>query len=199
MPLPLPSSVATRVINALLAREPWASERLRPHAGKTVRVSAGALDVALRIRPEGRVEPSPGGAPNVTVRVDTIELPRLVAADPAQRMGALHVEGEAALAQVAAELARDLRWDGEDELARRIGDLPARLLTRFVATALGLARESASRLAQNASEYVTYEAQLLASPPAVDAWRREATELEARVDALEARLDAYARSRGERA
>src|SRR5690606_15599986 len=56
---------------------------------------------------------------------------------------ALHIEGEAALAQVAAELARDLRWDGEEELARRIGDLPARLLTRAFTTAVGAARESA--------------------------------------------------------
>lgn len=212
MSAPFPAPIAARILNALLAREPWARERLRPHAGKAARLAVGGLVLVLRIRPDGYVDAAAadGTTSAVSIRADAAMIGRLavggglaraehavgaVPRDSASALvSALHIEGEAALAQVAAELARDLRWDGEEELARRIGDLPARLLTQAFATVVGAARDSANRLAQNAGEYVIHEARLLAHPAAVAEWRAGVRELDERARALEARVETALRN-----
>lgn len=186
--------LAARGLNALLDREVWARQRLRTHAGKSVRIVAGSLDLLLAIGADGRVSTGAGPA-NVTARVAAADLPRLLDADPAQRLSAVHIEGEAALAHAVADLARDLRWDVEDELAQRLGDLPARLLVRGVTGVAQAVREGATRLTQNASEYAVHEAGLLAAPEAVHAWAREVSTLDDAVRGLQSRVDALTRIR----
>lgn len=186
--------LAARGLNALLDREAWARQRLRAHAGKAVRVVVGNLDLLLAIGPEGRVTVGTGPA-NVTARVAGADVSRLLDADPAQRLSAVHIEGEAALAHAVADLARDLRWDVEDELARRVGDLPARLLVRTLSGMAQAVRQGATRLTQNASEYAVHEAGLLAAPESVRAWAAEVGTLDADVRSLQSRTEALVRAR----
>lgn len=186
--------LAARGLNALLDREAWARQRLRAHAGKSVRVVAGNLDLLLTVSPEGRVATGTGPA-NVTARVAGTDLPRLLDADPAVRLSAVHIEGEAAFAHAVADLARDLRWDVEDELAQRLGDLPARLLVRGVTGFAQAVREGATRLTQNATEYAVHEAALLAAPQAVRAWAGDVSTLDDAVRSLQSRVDALVRAR----
>lgn len=189
--------IAARALNALLARETWARDRLRPHAGKTVRVCAAGLELGLGIGPDGALAPSQAPA-NVSVRIEGNDVSRLLTGDPAGRMQGVHIAGEAALAQVVSDLARDLRWDAEDDLAAAIGDVPARALSRFAQTLIGALREGSLRLAQNVSEYAVHEAGLLAAPASVSAWASEVAALDDAARALEARVHALARATGVR-
>src|SRR5690606_10383983 len=78
MPVSLlnPSAAAIRALDTLLLREPWARERLRPHAGKTACLVAGGLRLALTVTPHGLVRSAAAGAvPDVTLTVDGGRLP----------------------------------------------------------------------------------------------------------------------------
>lgn len=194
--LPYPSAAAIRALDALLLREPWARERLRPHAGKTACLAAGSMRLALTITPHGLVEAAAGDAvPAVTLTVDGGRLAELLSDDAARRMGAVRIEGDAALAHVLGDLARDLRWDVEDDLAGIVGDIPAARLVRAARGVAGGLRAGAWRLAENVAEYLTEERGVVASSHALQSWgaqvrrlRDDAERAAKRVEHLRARL-----------
>jgi ubiquinone biosynthesis protein UbiJ len=107
----------------------------------------------------------------------------------------VHVTGQAALAQVVSDLARDLRPDPEDALAQWLGDIPARRLTQGVKGVLAGAQSFGRGLAENLAEYLSEETNTLAGAPAhaTLTHERERTlghlaQLEQRTAALQARL-----------
>lgn len=185
---PLPYPLLIQLLNALLARESWARERLRPYAGKVVRLVLGSADISLEISPGGGIQAARQSTPNVVLTIAAQDLPRMLRADTNERMQAVRIEGEAALAHVVADLARDLRWDVEDDLAGLIGDLPARLLLRGTRHLFEGMRESAVRINQNAVEYATHEAALLPARSALSAWSAEVTSLDHATRSLEQRI-----------
>jgi ubiquinone biosynthesis protein UbiJ len=137
-------SVMERVVllvNHVIAAEPAALDRLRPHAARTVQIEfAGwprllpALGpFAFRITPAGLVEwlgAGPGLPPDLRVAVDAgnpaLAATRVVAGDRPQ----LVVSGDAAFASDIEWLIDNLRWDIEDDLARVVGAGPARQVAR---------------------------------------------------------------------
>ncbi|HYG44577.1 MAG TPA: SCP2 sterol-binding domain-containing protein, partial [Bordetella sp.] len=69
--LPTPARLAVRALNALLAREAWARERLARHAGKTVRFALGGFTAGLAINSEGYADLADEAVvPDVTLTVD---------------------------------------------------------------------------------------------------------------------------------
>lgn len=194
--LPYPSVAAIRALDALLLREPWARERLRPHAGKTACLATGSMRLALTITPQGLVEAAAEDAvPAVTLTVDGGRLAELLSDDTARRMGAVRIEGDAALAHVLGDLARDLRWDVEEDLAGIVGDIPAARLVRTARSVAGGLQAGAWRLAENVAEYLTEERGVVASSHAVQSWgtqvrrlRDDAERAAKRVEHLRARL-----------
>lgn len=151
-----PSSIAYTLIcgaiNRLLARETWAQERLAPHAGKTIRFDATPIVVDLTVLDRSSVGGAvSGGVPDLTLSVPVSQWPQLMsalAAGDGDRAVLRHarVSGDADLAATVALLAKHLRWDVEDDLARIIGDAPAH---RAVAT-LDRLRTTATDGAQRA-------------------------------------------------
>ena len=126
--LPPVSRFAAGAINALLGREPWAGERLARHAGKTVRFAWGQQRLSLTIDSDGRVSPADEAiVPDVTLtlRSEKFSLSNLPGGGMPDFAEVTHISGDAGLAQVVGDLARDLRWDPEDDLARVMGDIPA--------------------------------------------------------------------------
>lgn len=183
------SAPVVRLLNALLSREAWARDRLRPHAGKTVRLVASGFDWRLTVTSDGRIDAADAAVmPNVTLTVGAGQLPRLLSADPAERMQAVRIDGEAALAQVVADLARDLRWDAEQDLSRVVGDAPALRLSGALRRLGSGARESASRLLGNTAEYLTHESRSVASRHALADWREDVARVVADTDRLAARV-----------
>src|SRR5690606_32919326 len=110
--------------------------------------------------------------------------------DPNAIAELLHVQGDAGLASVVSELARDLRWDIEDDLARVVGDMTALRLISAGRSATDGLRASGERLAGNATEFLTEESSMMASRPAFSDWSENVRQLAARVDRLESRITA---------
>ena len=130
-------------VNHVVAAEPAALERLRPHAGRTMTIEVvdwptllppiGPL--AFRVTPAGLLEweDDAGAGTLADLRV------AVVADNPAALLGrlitgdrpAVTVSGDAAFASDLDWLIDNLRWDAQDDLARFVGDAPARELARF--------------------------------------------------------------------
>ncbi|MGE4340834.1 MAG: SCP2 domain-containing protein [Pigmentiphaga sp.] len=160
--LPVVSQTLVNFGNALLDREPWARQRLQGHAGKVIALRLDAREQLLGIDRRGHLFPAVAGAQaNVQVGLSARQLPALLGADRDARLQAVHIQGEAALAHTLAELARQLRWDLEDDLARWLGDIPARRLVAMGRQGLGLVQQAISNFGQNFAEYAVHEADQL--------------------------------------
>ncbi|TEA78301.1 ubiquinone biosynthesis accessory factor UbiJ [Allopusillimonas ginsengisoli] len=201
--LPDPAAFCRRPLNALLRREDWARERLGRHAGKSIRFLAGPFNVNLAIQAEGLFGASdPAIVPDVTLTLpaDRVSsLPRILRSrDPANLADILHVEGDAGLAHVVSDLARDLRWDPEDDLARVVGDVAASRLMDGGRQAVAGLRQAATRVADNTAEYLTEESAMMAARPAFDDVSARLVQLGQRLNGLEARVAAQETPAGTR-
>ena len=205
--LPTPSRLAVRALNGLLSREDWARERLARHAGKTVRFALGGFVAGLAINSEGYADLADTAVvPDVTLTVDPAKfnplgmLPGQVRPDVAE---ATHIEGDAALARVVADLAESLRWDPEDDLSRLVGDIPTTRLMAGARAAHQGAKAVVSSLGRNMSEYLAEERGVLVGTSLLAQWRQDLVDLNQHRDevarkaaALDVRLARLAAKRG---
>jgi len=150
-------SVMERVVlllNHVVAAEPQAMERLRGHAGRTLRIELegwpsilpAPAPIGLRVTPPGLVEwlESPGDLPpDLRVAVDAanpaLAFARFVAGERPQ----VRVEGDAAFAADVDWLIANLRWEVQDDLAKIVGDAAAREIARFGGAVAKAVREAA--------------------------------------------------------
>ncbi len=194
--LPDPNIPIVRALNLLLDREPWAKTRITAHAGKTVRIRISRLDLRFTLLHDGRVERAdPAIVADVTLSIPESRLADLPAAlrnrdNPAQLASLLHLEGDAGLAQLVSELARDLRWDSEHELARFTGGMLSRQIHSMLRNVVATTGTVAERLSENLSEYVSEEAGLVLGRPALQTWEQSLRAATVQLDQLDARLRA---------
>lgn len=201
-PFPAPA-LGAGLLNRLLRRQGWAQAHLRPHAGKTLRFQVAGQVLALRVQDDGLVREVAATVP--ADAVFTLERDRLGQAVRALReqrqsdlAGLMHIEGEAALAQVVMDLAQNLRLDPEDELSRFVGD---RAAVRLVGLAKGLARglrQAGERLGGNVAEYLSEENPVLLARAPFDDWRDGLGQLQRRLAKLDATLAAMESRNGGR-
>lgn len=183
--------LVTAAINHALGGQSWAAERLRPYAGAQVAVLAGRFSLRLGIDGQGAFQPGDfGAAANVTIELPD-DAPARLLTDRAGLLAAARLSGSADLAESLAFVFRNLEWDVEADLARVVGDIAARRLTRFGGGLLDGLREAFRRTAQNVAEYATEEAPLLtprrdiaAFCAAVDTLRDDVARLEKRIARL---------------
>lgn len=193
LPIPsflAPATVCAGALNKLLQREPWARERLARHAGKTVRFVAGSWVVGFSLQASGLVQASdPAIVPDVTLTIPANrlgQLPQVLhAADPDEIAELMHVQGDAGLARVVSDLARELRWDIEDDLAGLVGDVAAVRLLSGAKLFMGGVRQAGKRLAGNVGEYLSEESGMLLSRPAFYEWQQRIQEAQQRLAQLD--------------
>jgi ubiquinone biosynthesis protein UbiJ len=183
------------LLNHLLAAEPWARGRLAPFAGETVELRAPPLP-ALRfgILPGGTVEA--GGARRDEKRglVMTLkpELFPALARGEEHALRSVAVEGNPKLAAEVLLLARQLRWDAEEDLSRLFGDIAARRLAEAGRAFAAWHLDAAQRLAAAIADYAIDEKQFLARRSELDALAESVARLRdaiARLDKRVERLD----------
>jgi len=180
----------TAALNRLLHESPLAMERLRKHAGRTVRFDVGPLPIAWTIQPDGSVASAdPRGVRDLSIRVSPFALPRLAAGDEAA-WREVQVEGDAELAQEVSFLARNLRWDPEEALSKVVGDIAAHRVVGAVRGGARWGREAVERTTAAAMEYWTEEVPLVASRVKVEDFVRGVDALRDDVERLEKRLAA---------
>ncbi|MEY8875137.1 MAG: hypothetical protein AB9M60_01395 [Leptothrix sp. (in: b-proteobacteria)] len=142
---PLAREGLTRVtlaLNHVLAAEPEAQRRLLTQVGGRVSVEWQRWPAfvpqppraAWRITPAGLLElddaSEPGAGAELVVSLDQPSLFQWALGGAVGRPP-MAVNGDVALAAEVSWLAEHLRWDIEDDLARVIGDVPARQLCQF--------------------------------------------------------------------
>jgi ubiquinone biosynthesis protein UbiJ len=153
-------SVMERVVlllNHVISAEPQAMERLRPHAGRTLRIELegwpailpAPAPIGFRVTPPGLVEwlDAPGDLPpDLRVAVDAANPALVLARFVTGERPTLRVEGDAALAADVNWLIENLRWDVQDDLARLVGDAPAREIGRFGGALAKAVRDAAKTI-----------------------------------------------------
>lgn len=144
VPLPL-AQTALSALNHVLRQQEWARDRLRAHAGRTVRMIVasplGPVATDARIADDGTLAVATVEAPTVTLTL-TPSIDALFGAlrDGARGLtGALKVDGDVMVAAAVGEIAQHLRWDLEEDLSRVVGD---RLAHRIGQTVRGGARRT---------------------------------------------------------
>src|SRR5690606_39125924 len=130
------------------------------------------------IEASGMLQASHGAVvPDVTLSIPAERLADLPAILRSRELDAitqmLHVQGDAGLATVVSELARDLRWDVEEDVSGLFGDLLGPKLVQGGRAASGLMQSTAQRAAANAAEYLGEEGRMLATKPALEHFRTD--------------------------
>jgi ubiquinone biosynthesis protein UbiJ len=145
LPLPL-AQTALSALNHVLRQQEWARDRLRAHAGRTVRMVVasplGPVATDARIGDDGTLAVAVVDVPTVTLTLTpSVDAVFGAMRDGARGLtGALKVDGDVMLAAAVGEVAQHLRWDVEEDLSRVVGD---RLAHRLGETARGGARRAA--------------------------------------------------------
>jgi ubiquinone biosynthesis protein UbiJ len=194
-------------LNTLTRQQVWAAQRLAQHAGKTVRICVAGFQLNWSIGTDGQLaHASEHATPDVTLDIELEKLNPLAWLNTQSRPDIaeyVHVSGQAALAQVMSELARDLRPDPEDALSQWVGDLPARRIVLSAQQALGAVQTLGKSLTQNLAEYLSEETDALVGRPAMASQTHTQSQLLSSLDHLEqlqsllqSRLQKLERSRG---
>lgn len=191
--LPASSVLAARALNSLLHAEPWARDRLVPHAGKSVCFQAGRMQLVFLVQATGHII----AADHLSTFSVQLVLPanqtgaalRLLGTGQASELANLmHVQGDAGLANVVSGLAADLRPDIEHALAARIGDIPAVRVMALGRTLFSGARQAFGRLQGNLAEFAAHESGLLANQGVLHDFATDLQAVQARLDTLEQRV-----------
>lgn len=131
----------TLLLNHVLAAEKVATDRLKPHAGRSVQLLWTGWPsllpappvVAFLVTPAGLLEwqgEQPPAAPELRVTLDASNPARLAALWFAGERPSIGIEGDSAFAADVSWLIDNLRWDIEDDLAGVLGKAPAHQLAR---------------------------------------------------------------------
>jgi ubiquinone biosynthesis protein UbiJ len=146
----------TLALNHVIGSEQAAVERLKPHAGRSLRVQLdhwpGLLPdpppLAFTVTPAGLLEWRGNDAPadaDLQVRIDAANPALLFARALAGEAPALQIQGDAALATDVNWLVDHLRWDIAADLEPLIGPAAAHEVVRMgSALARGLRRAAAA-------------------------------------------------------
>lgn len=186
-------SALTAALNHLLEAEPRARARLARFEGETVELRAPPLPaLRLAVAGGGWVAPaSAGAAPSAAIALGPQALAAMLKGGD-HLLGSVAISGNPQLANEVMFLARHLRWDAEEDLARWIGDAPAHHLAALLRRLAALGAQAARRLAEGAVEYALEERPILvpralvAEHAAAVARLRDALErLEKRIERLE--------------
>src|SRR5690625_4528293 len=162
-----PQGMVPRVVNFLLLRNPWAIQRLAAYAARRLSLEGGAQDPQFAVTEARLLSAFHCDKRAVEVR---LLLPdqhvwrlgsSLLEQAPEQFAEQLRIEGDVGLARTLADLAGQLRWDAEADLARFTGDVIA---VRIMQTSQGLLQwiqRFAVHVRDNFSEYLGHESDML--------------------------------------
>ncbi|MGA9026147.1 MAG: SCP2 sterol-binding domain-containing protein [Steroidobacteraceae bacterium] len=157
-------------------------------AGLTrVRLAAGGGRVALLAGDDSPADAVILGSPLALLAL-------LSGASPANARSPAQVRGDAEVAAQFRELLRLARPDWEEELSRRIGDVPARRLGRLTRDAFDWARNARRTVRENLAEYLQEESRDLVNRPELDEFLHGVDALRESTDRIDARLALLERS-----
>jgi ubiquinone biosynthesis protein UbiJ len=185
---------AAAFINHLLRGASWALEQLKPFAGRTARFEAPPFGLSLTVLEGGEVATAAADAPPaVTLRL-TPGLMLRIAAREETAWREIEVAGDTDFAAVVHHVARNLRWDLEEDLSRVFGDIAAHRMAETGRAFRRWGEQALDNTGRSFAEYWTEEQPLIAGARdleefnrAVDRLRDDAARLEKRIEQLRGR------------
>jgi len=180
--------VIHNALNHLLAAEPWAREALAPFAGQIVEIRPPFVPpLRLAILEDGLLAMASEGEPalRITLKPDA---PAALLRGPEHFMHAVEVSGNAKLADAVMLLARNLRWDYEEDLSRVVGDVAAHRIAGTARDFAAWQADAGRRLAESLADYFTAESGLLASRAELESFAAAAARLRDDLERLEQRV-----------
>ena len=176
-------------LNHLLRQNSWAGERLTRHAGATVLLCTTERALfSFAIEQAGCFRAcDPAAAPDVTITLP-LDFPARLLTDRNGLSANAHLSGRAELAESLAFVLRNLHWDSEADLARVLGDIPARRLDQLARHTLEQTREAATRSVSNLTEYLVEESGLILQTADFASFIADRSALERDLAHLEQRL-----------
>lgn len=199
-----PKSIFVRLFNTLLRQEPWAKERITHYAGKTIKFQLPISSLTLKLNHHGDVSLSEDvAAPNVTVTLTAEQVPAIIKSissnltsglDVKGLMSYVHIEGEAGLANLVSDLARDLRWDRHYYLANLLGPVLTSHLMRTERFALEKGQEGVDTLLRGGADILSFDQEVLVAKVQFNDLNRNLDDLTKRMVELEKTLASLSKS-----
>ena len=184
-------ALLVKPVNHVLKATPWATERLRIHAGVHVGFGAGPFRCVMQIDAHGFLQASEIDETDVFIQFpDDFLVAAMV--DRSRLMSSARISGTADVAETLAFVFRNLRWDVEGDLAGVLGDIPARRLTRMGSALFLSAQSAGERIVENLKEYAVEEAAVIVSTQEMQHFSSEVDVLRDDVARLEKRLQQLA-------
>lgn len=189
-----PHALLARGVNFLLTRTPWAMHRLSAYAGHRLSIEWGAQSFQFMLTEGGLLTPYYYGKDAVEVRLilpreDWLQLgAALFQQQPEQVVEKLRIEGDVGLARALAEVAGQLHWDIEGDIAQFTGDIVAVRLLRFSRAGVQWAQRAAQHIHDNIAEYLGHEGGGLTHHNYWEFWQVRQQALTRQLDHLEQRL-----------
>ncbi len=120
------------LLNHVLMQEPEATMRLARLKGQSVQMKWRDIDLHLLVTPAGLFDVAADSAkPDLLLEVLPQSPLELIQNLLQGKKPDVRIEGDVQLAAEINWLADHVRWDVEEDLARIVGDVPARLLTQM--------------------------------------------------------------------
>jgi ubiquinone biosynthesis protein UbiJ len=177
-------------LNHLLIGSNWARTRLLPFVGRRARFDMPPFAFGFEIAPDGCVIPNPDPQfTDVVIRLPA-DTPLLLPQGLDRVMAQATVEGNAEFATELSFVFRNLRWDAEEDLSKRVGDIAAHRIVQTGTRLLDWQKQAATHLAQNLGEYLTLEQPVLVPRAELLALRDCIVRLDADLTRVEKRLAA---------
>ena len=181
------ASSAIAGLNHLLADAPWARARLAPFAGRTAVFLVTPLEIGLGIDNDGYFTEAVSSEPDVSLELPLASLPKAIGGTDAL-MADILISGNAELADALGFVLRKLRWDGEEALARLVGDIAAHRTVNVARNVVAWHRQTALNVVENLAEYFGEEQPLLVKRPALEDLAGTSTKLRDDLARLDKRL-----------
>jgi ubiquinone biosynthesis protein UbiJ len=189
---------AAGFVNHLLRGAPWAREALRPFAGRAARFEVYPFALTFIVLDSGEVAlAGPDAKPSVTARL-TPGLALRLAARHDKAWGDVQITGDTDFAAVIHHLARELRWDIEEDLSRVFGDIAAHRMAETGRTLQRWGERALDNTGRSFSEYWTEEQPLIAGRLDLEDFIREVDHLRDDAARLEKRIENLFRHRDQR-
>ena len=119
------------LLNHVLMQEPEATSRLMRQKGHSVQAKWRNIELHLSVTPAGLFDlAEPGVEPDLLLEVLPQSPLELVQNLLQGKKPDVRIEGDVQLAAEINWLADHVRWDIEEDLARIVGDVPARMITQ---------------------------------------------------------------------
>ena len=166
-------SAAAAVVNHLLRGAAWARAELKAHAGKTARFDLFPAGFSVTVLDSGEVSAAGVDAvAAVTLRLTPGLVLRLAARDESAWQE-VDATGDTDFAATINQLARNLRWDVEEDLSRVFGDIAAHRMVETGRIFRRWGNQSAEGVARSFTEYWTEEQPVIVALRELDEFNRD--------------------------